>query len=74
MTLRHRTADVHDRNFTKLAMTINADKMTTLHRGLHALGFLATHSTASLANAHHGRPVFFNLQTKWRLLKFYLFI
>ena len=25
--------------------------------------FLATDNIASLTNAHHGRPVFFNLQT-----------
>jgi hypothetical protein len=27
------------------------------------LGVLATDNIASLTNAHHGRPVFFNLQT-----------
>ncbi len=31
-------------------------------RGFHALGVLANYSTASLTNAHHGRPVFLYLQ------------
>jgi len=42
-------------------MHINADKIATLHRGLHALGFLGF-GQASLPNDHHGRPDFFYLQ------------
>jgi hypothetical protein len=45
-------------------MNINADKMTSLHRGLHALGLLGIYVTASLPNDNHGRPDFFYLQTK----------
>ena len=63
VALHHLARRVHHGNFAKVAMRVDTDKMTTLHRGLHALGFLATHNTASLPNAHHGRPDFFYLQS-----------
>src|SRR5262249_34155554 len=61
--LNHVATRVDSGNLAKLAMGVHADKISTLHRGLHALGVLATDNIASLTNAHHGRPVFFNLQT-----------
>jgi hypothetical protein len=53
---------IYHRNFAKLAMHINADKMTTLHSGPPCVTFPGVLLTASLPNDHHGRPDFFYLQ------------
>src|SRR5262249_44144440 len=42
LTLDHLASRINHRNLTKQTMAVNADKMTTLHRGLHELAILAT--------------------------------